>query len=380
VSVSWAPYRQGRFCYTRYGYTWVSYEPWGWAPYHYGRWGHGHRGWYWIPGSTWGPAWVSFAVGPFWVGWSPLGYHNRPVYVFDDYIHPHRRGHRRPGPHDRDGGWNFATRDEFGRRTAHARLDPALVRASASTVAVYDEGAPLDRDLKPRENRRGRGLSDGFERGAPERAIVSRSAAARPAYSTTTSENRTNRAEVARPRAIERIGTTEAPRVTRSGPTQRNRDPVPARSGSSREIVSSPYVERPREEPRERSQRVIERPTRTERERPSVTVPRSEPQRTRVERRPVERTQRVEREPPSVTAPRSEPQRTGVERRPVERTQRVERDRPSVALPRSESSRSRGEGRAAPSSPRPSSRTSGSSATVPRSTAGSRSTARPRQN
>ena len=37
--VSWAPYSVGRWCYRPfYGWTWVSYEPWGWLPYHYGRW------------------------------------------------------------------------------------------------------------------------------------------------------------------------------------------------------------------------------------------------------------------------------------------------------------------------------------------------------
>ena len=66
----WAPYRDGRWVYEPYyGWTWVSYEPWGWAPYHYGRWfvygGH----WAWWPGPVvgypgyypiWAPAYVSF--------------------------------------------------------------------------------------------------------------------------------------------------------------------------------------------------------------------------------------------------------------------------------------------------------------------------------
>jgi FecR protein len=70
TSPDWAPYRDGRWVYEPYyGWTWVSYEPWGWAPYHYGRWFvYGGR-WAWWPGPVvgypgyypiWSPAYVSF--------------------------------------------------------------------------------------------------------------------------------------------------------------------------------------------------------------------------------------------------------------------------------------------------------------------------------
>jgi len=91
----WAPYRDGRWVYEPYyGWTWVSYEPWGWAPYHYGRWFvYGDR-WAWWPGPVvgypgyypiWSPAYVSFfgfGGGGFGVGfgfgfgrfgWLPCG-------------------------------------------------------------------------------------------------------------------------------------------------------------------------------------------------------------------------------------------------------------------------------------------------------------------
>lgn len=47
----WAPYREGRWVWKEhYGWTWVSYEPWGWVPYHYGRWAYlEDRQWYWVP-------------------------------------------------------------------------------------------------------------------------------------------------------------------------------------------------------------------------------------------------------------------------------------------------------------------------------------------
>jgi FecR protein len=66
----WAPYRSGRWVYQPYyGWTWVSYEPWGWAPYHYGRWFVYGGSWVWWPGPVgvypgyypvWAPAYVSF--------------------------------------------------------------------------------------------------------------------------------------------------------------------------------------------------------------------------------------------------------------------------------------------------------------------------------
>ena len=97
ISVSWAPYSTGRWCYRPfYGWTWVSYEPWGWLPYHYGRWYRSSMyGWCWLPGPSfafnfWSPALVTFYSGPGWVSWCPLGpgdyyninryYYNRRVY------------------------------------------------------------------------------------------------------------------------------------------------------------------------------------------------------------------------------------------------------------------------------------------------------------
>jgi hypothetical protein len=80
VDADWSPYSNGRWTWTVYGWTWCPYETWGWAPFHYGRWGFGARlGWYWIPGSVWGPAWVSWAHGGDYVGWCPLGFHDRPI-------------------------------------------------------------------------------------------------------------------------------------------------------------------------------------------------------------------------------------------------------------------------------------------------------------
>lgn len=86
----WAPYQNGRWVWEPgWGWTWVSYEPWGWAPYHYGRWFWWNTGWVWWPGPVypayypvWAPAYVSFfGFGGGWgfgfgfgsVGWLPCG-------------------------------------------------------------------------------------------------------------------------------------------------------------------------------------------------------------------------------------------------------------------------------------------------------------------
>ncbi len=73
VDPYWRPYLDGRWALTEYGWTWVSYEPFGWATYHYGRWAWDNRfGWLWVPGRVWGPAWVSWQQGGGYIGWAPL--------------------------------------------------------------------------------------------------------------------------------------------------------------------------------------------------------------------------------------------------------------------------------------------------------------------
>ncbi|QIG50837.1 hypothetical protein G5V57_25750 [Nordella sp. HKS 07] len=81
VNGDWRPYTVGHWAYTeRYGWFWVSDEPFGWATYHYGRWGYDDDiGWYWIPGRRWAPAWVSWRRSADYVVWAPL-----PPEVDDD--------------------------------------------------------------------------------------------------------------------------------------------------------------------------------------------------------------------------------------------------------------------------------------------------------
>lgn len=165
VAAGWSPYYHGRWAHTPFGYTWISYDPWGWAPFHYGRWGHGARGWYWLPGSAWSPAWVSWAYGPDWVGWSPLDYYGYPVYGFDGRYRGGygrlargtvvgtavRRGEatRRTVRRGERTGWAFTRREAVGRPASRNRLAASSLRR-VDDARLLERGAVLDRDLSRR--------------------------------------------------------------------------------------------------------------------------------------------------------------------------------------------------------------------------------------
>jgi hypothetical protein len=80
VAPVWRPYYVGTWWYgPRLGWTWIGFDRWSWATCHYGRWGLNGSRWFWIPDNRWGPAWVSWASGPGYVGWCPLGFDGRAV-------------------------------------------------------------------------------------------------------------------------------------------------------------------------------------------------------------------------------------------------------------------------------------------------------------
>jgi hypothetical protein len=74
VGLGWRPYSAGHWVLSDEGWVWVSDEPWGWATYHYGRWiCDANYGWCWVPGAVWAPSWVTWYVGPHYIGWAPMG-------------------------------------------------------------------------------------------------------------------------------------------------------------------------------------------------------------------------------------------------------------------------------------------------------------------
>ena len=118
AGAGWQPYSRGRWhSYPRYGWTWIGHDPWAWPTHHFGRWGFSTGVWFWIPGRSWGPAWVSWARSPGYVGWSPLGWNNRPIFAVG-------------GPRDHAVystgypwcGWSFIRDREFGSHWGRGSL------------------------------------------------------------------------------------------------------------------------------------------------------------------------------------------------------------------------------------------------------------------
>jgi uncharacterized protein DUF6600/FecR-like protein len=145
VNVGWAPYSHGHWAWTAYGWTWIPTERWGWATSHYGRWGY-NDGWFWIPGRSWGAAWVNWSAGGDYVGWCPLGWGDRPVYL----PAPRVKGHAvRRGPVQADTvPWTYVRRGDMGLRDlARRRVDPTQVATGELRVAPAGQ-ARLSRDLR----------------------------------------------------------------------------------------------------------------------------------------------------------------------------------------------------------------------------------------
>lgn len=132
----WRPYYHGRWVwYPIIGWTWVSYEPWGWAAYHYGRWHWRHGlGWYWIPTSHWGPAWVHWWWDSDYYGWCPLGWHNRPIVIVNNYFSHHDYGRDYPR-HSR--ALTVVRRDQLqSRQISRAALRADRVESAIGRVSL----------------------------------------------------------------------------------------------------------------------------------------------------------------------------------------------------------------------------------------------------
>jgi len=109
---NWRPYTDGRWEWTRNGWYWTSYEPFGWATYHYGRWyNDDFYGWVWMPDDVWAPAWVEWRYNDNYIGWAPLP--------------PYARYNKRNGIHfsiNWHSGytyWNFVNYNHFTSHNMH---------------------------------------------------------------------------------------------------------------------------------------------------------------------------------------------------------------------------------------------------------------------
>ena len=165
VSSGWRPYFDGRWAWTSFGWTWVASEPWGWAPFHYGRWGYTPMlGWYWIPGNAWGPAWVNWAYGGDYIGWCPLGHHDKAVPYGGRRADGGRAVPR--GAVAGDGEpWAYVRRADFAAADLMRKIQPTLP-AGQEVHAVEHVQARPGRDLTSVHVRRGH---DGARRGTRRR-------------------------------------------------------------------------------------------------------------------------------------------------------------------------------------------------------------------
>ena len=159
VRADWRPYLDGYWVYTDWGWTWVSYDPWGADTYHYGRWDClASNRWVWIPDDVWGPAWVSWRYGDGWAGWAPLPpeatWGSFGLSYSDHFVLPSR--------------WCFVPESRLTSTRLRSYVAPlpetrGLYRDTRDVTryAVVD-GRPAERGLKPAliERRTGRNIPE----------------------------------------------------------------------------------------------------------------------------------------------------------------------------------------------------------------------------
>lgn len=359
VDADWSPYSNGYWGAYGGGMTWVSSEPWGYVTCHHGRWGwRMGLGWYWIPGVYYSPAWVAWHSTGTWFGWSPLGFHNRPVQW-----------------RDRQRCWNVVDVHHVGDRNLRPwfHRDPAVVgvfnRPHAQGARPWFQGRIIVNRQELRDPAR-------FQRVAGQPAVArervqvytretGRTILRPPAPADRGGFNRMERPRPDAPRPVVRPGTGDRVRVEREDPPRteiNRREPIrqetPRTEINRREPVrEQPRVETPRPEINRRE---------PVREQPRPEVPRTEINK----REPIREQPRPEapgperREAPRQEAPRMErretprPEAPSPERReaPRQEAPRMERrEAPRPEAPRMERREApRQESRPAPApAPRP---------------------------
>lgn len=257
VAAGWAPYRDGRWVYSYRGWTWVPYASWGWATVHYGRWHHTPSyGWMWFPGSVYSPGWVSWYAGSGYLGWSPIGYYNRPFLSVNLFFNGHYgygngyhggRNYNYAVPRggkavaglgyardlNADHGWTFVNAEHFGTGKTELRATARnAVPRQATGNAVSFEGSLRSRKpsvLASVASSRGTLPS----RGAPARArtAVPRDSSSKPG--TPVRSGSTIRRGSPRGTAQSSSRSTGRDRVRRSSPRAGDRGKARPRSDSA---------------------------------------------------------------------------------------------------------------------------------------------------
>jgi len=234
VGYDWYPYSHGSWAVTaRFGWVWVGAESWSWPTHHYGRWGHHGGRWFWIPGRQWAPAWVSWASAPGYIGWSPLGFDNRPLIAITNIsIHTGTRL-----------GWSVVPERAWRQRVhvASVAVDHSRIRPDVWTRFAEQHDGPAWADARgfavARPATTGRAVP------RPGLADVSGDASARPVRSVVP-DRRAGRATVTPPsRSTPSAVGRPSPRATTSSPSRAATLPsraAPADGGSNTARSATP--------------------------------------------------------------------------------------------------------------------------------------------
>jgi len=119
-----APYTDGRWLYTEYGWCWKGNLPHSWATEHYGYWKRGKdRVWSWYPGPFWLPEIVEIRATTKYIGWRSAEVDDSGSFVeapIDRYSKPDE--------------WTFVTLDQFSNP-----ITPDIVAKPDVAEAQLDE-------------------------------------------------------------------------------------------------------------------------------------------------------------------------------------------------------------------------------------------------
>jgi len=254
VTITWVPYRYGRWYWTPAGWCWVSYEPWGWYPYHYGSWYFSvSLGWVWFWDPVWAPAWVHWMYAPGYVGWCPRGYYDWWWWRHCRHCGP-RRPHRwtevsfdfsgrvRLGDIDHR-PWTFVAEDRFtSSHLERVRLAPeevvrqlgpqreAFVRSGplVGPPPSSGRGTPSFREVFGEEGRQpGREVSSYLRR----QPLPAQPDGAMPSWRRTAEAVREVRFSL--PREAQERAPSSLPRNAGPGLGEREREPRPSRQPAS---------------------------------------------------------------------------------------------------------------------------------------------------
>ncbi len=173
VTNEWSPYTHGRWTRTTYGWTWISYEPWGYFPHHYGEWALTAHGWAWKPGYVYHAANVVWVHSGSYIGWYAQAPHGWSHHYRGQH-HSYNNGYRHGNQHGYNNGyWDGYNEARYATYVRWEHLDTADIsrhRTSCKTVAHRSHHEPRAMNTAPSRSE----ISRRGGREAPRAEIESR--------------------------------------------------------------------------------------------------------------------------------------------------------------------------------------------------------------